>query len=164
MKYLKLYESVVDNFYYHYVDPHKIFNIIKTNKFNLSSELGNKFSDAKNFFYLSMARSPHAKLGFARMRNSRIVFKKNELKARYKIEPYDYWNKDTLSGKNPEKYSSFGKFGTKQLHQDMNMRNDLEDRLISNTPYINNINNYIERIDLLYREDSDRTNIYVYSQ
>ena len=162
MKYIKLYnESVGDNFYYHYVDPSKIFNILKINKFNLSSHLGDKFTNMKRFFYLALSRTPNAKLGYARMRNSRIVFKKNELKSKYKIEPYDYWNGDSLSGKNPEKYQSFTS-GVKRLHQDMNMRNEYEDRLISNNPVINSINNYIERVDLLYKEDADRANIYIY--
>ena len=160
MKYLKyINESVNDNFYYHYTSARSILNILKINRFNLSSYIGKNHS-ADNFFYMALCRTPSAMVGYARMDNCRIVFKKDKLRNNFKIRAIDDWSLSTSSSSgNPENYPSFKTGDLKNLNYEINQRYEYEDRLFSNKSFISNIIDYIERIDLLVTEN-DHTIAY----
>jgi hypothetical protein len=126
---------------YHYSYPNSISNILNTNTINLSSNLGgtaDKFGD--RFFFLSLSRTKSLRQGYrasADREMTRIVFDSKKLNARFKSMAVDYWQlKGTKEG-NRNSMSSF----------------EYEDRLVSDKPTIDNISNYILRIEGVVRPD-----------
>ncbi len=153
MKYLKsfkLFEAVNENNYYYFTN--NIKSILTMNKILLSSHLGTVVDRSNKFFFLSVSRSPDASAGYGRFNYSRIVLDKDKLKSDFKLISYDYWQ-----DKNPEKLPAFknlqnGNGDMKSLQREINMRNEFEDRLISDKPNIDNVSKYIKRIDILFPE------------
>lgn len=124
---------------YHYTNPNAILNILKTNKINLSSNLGGSADlyGGKPFF-LSFSRTGSFKLGYGKKggdAKARIVFDGNKLNTRYKSIPVDYW-------------------GVKSNSTDINYRDafEFEDRILSDKPVIDNALAYIKRIDMVIKD------------
>ena len=123
---------------YHYTSPNAILNILKTNKINLSSNLGGAADQYGNKpFFLSFSRTGSFKLGYGKKggdAKARIIFDGAKLNNRYKSMPVDYW----------------GLKGT----ADINSRDsfEYEDRILSDKPTIDNALSYIKRIDMLIKD------------
>ena len=123
---------------YHYTNPNAILNILKTNKINLSSNLGGAADQYGNKpFFLSFSRTGSFKLGYGKKggdAKARIVFDGGKLNTRYKSMPVDYWG---LKGST-----------------DINSRDsfEFEDRILSDKPVIDNALSYIKRIDMLIKD------------
>ena len=131
---------------YHYTNPNAILNILKTNRINLSSNLGGSADlyGGKPFF-LSFSRTGSFKLGYGKKggdAKARIVFDGNKLNTRYKSIPVDYW-------------------GVKHNSTDINYRDafEFEDRILSDKPVIDNALAYIKRIDMLIMDKEDAWNV-----
>ena len=114
-------------------------NILKTNRINLSSNLGGSADlyGGKPFF-LSFSRTGSFKLGYGKKggdAKARIVFDGNKLNTRYKSIPVDYW-------------------GVKHHSNDINYRDafEFEDRILSDKPVIDNALAYIKRIDMVIKD------------
>lgn len=121
-------EAVSGDEIYHYTYPNAITNIIKSNRINMSSNLGggaDKFGN--KVFFLSLSRTKSLKQGFISGREEpiRIVFDSRKLNNRFKSMPVDYWR---------DKDRTWGKF-------------EFEDRLLSDKPYMDDVNKYIIRIE-----------------
>lgn len=124
---------------YHYTYARPILNILKTNKINLSSNLGTHADEYGNKpFFLSFSRTGSFKLGWGKKGTdgrSRIVFDGAKLNNRYKSMPVDY-------------------FGWKGMATDINARDsfEYEDRILSDKPTIDNAISYIKRIDMIVKD------------
>jgi hypothetical protein len=160
MKYLKYFEAVTDRFLYHFTSSIK--KILESNRINLSSHLGTRADKSDKFFFLSLSRASDPFAGYGRLGgdtgSSRIVFDKDKLKQNFKVIPFDYWQE-----RNVEKLPAFkdvksGKGTTKELNYQINMRNEFEERIVSDKSYIDNISKYIERIDLIGAPSSNAEN------
>jgi len=133
---------------YHFTDKKNILGILSNNKINLSSTIMNQ-PDARNarkINFLSLTRNGNPKAGFPRNNGGynnnivRIQFDGDKLTSRYKIVPLDYWQ---MRGQKP--YSTnLADIYHRQISDD-----EAEERLFSNDLFINNINTYIKRIDIL---------------
>jgi hypothetical protein len=127
---------------YHYTYPNAILNILKTNRINLSSNLGGAADQYGNKpFFLSFSRTGSFKLGYGKKggdSKARIVFDGGKLNTRYKSIPVDYW-------------------GVKSNSTDINYRDsfEFEDRLLSDKPTIDNALSYIKRIDMVIKDMSN---------
>lgn len=133
---------------YHYTNPNAILNILKTNKINLSSNLGGSADQyGGKPFFLSFSRTGSFKLGYGKKGGdvkARIVFDGNKLNNRYKSRSVDYW-------------------GVKHNSTDINYRDafEFEDRILSDKPVIDNALTYIKRIDMLIM-DKENAPQYLY--
>ena len=109
---------------WHYTD-HPL-SILKSNKFSLSTETGSDVTKGGKAFFMSTARS---KLGSYSESPSGVIFKLDgrKLNQKYKGRPYDYWGGAGL--KNREEGKS-----------------EMEDRLYSDDPIIENADSYILEI------------------
>ena len=155
MRYLKyLNEGFGGEYYYHYTN--RLIDILKSDQLNLSSTLGTSGDRlTKKFFFLSLTRTPNREIGYGRHSRFRIVFDAKKLKSRYKIIPVDYWQ-----NKNPADYPAFknmqvGKQTLKDLNSEMNMRNEYEERLVSDRSYIKGIFKYIDHIDMILEKNNN---------
>lgn len=122
---------------YHITNISNILDILESNSINLSTSLGSKSDQFGNkFFFLSFSRTKSLKLGYkAGEKNiGIIVFNGNKLNNNFKSIPVDYWGAKNVTKSN-EWWAS---------------RYEYEERLISDKPIINNLSNYIIRIDMLY--------------
>ena len=136
-----LNEIVSGDEIYHYSYPSPIANILKTNTINLSTTLGgsaDKFGD--RFFFLSLSRTKSLRQGYKAGVNremTRIVFDSKKLNARFRSIAVDYWQLKGAKSTSRNNPSAF----------------EYEDRLISDKPTIDNIRNYIIRIEGVVKPD-----------
>lgn len=160
MKYLKYFESVNDRFLYHFTG--NIKKILETNRINLSSHLGTRVDKSDKFFFLSLSRTPDPFAGYGRLGgdtgSSRIVFAIDKLKQNFKLIPFDYWQQRNVETLPAFKDLKTGKGSFKELNYQINMRNEFEERLVSDKSYIDNISKYIERIDLIGEPSNKKHN------
>jgi len=135
---------------YHFTSFSSCINILKNNEFKLT--LSSNSSDAydnKRLFYLSTQRGRSKDIGYAGHLGSciRIEINGNEISQKYNGKPIDYWG---TMGKQayykPENDSTFGKGFTKSKKTHHNF--EMEDRIFSYTPTIENASKYISRIDV----------------
>jgi hypothetical protein len=122
---------------YHFTNDSALYNIAKTNNFNLSAAIKGDFDFTKNknrFFYMSTTRSKSS--GYKRG-NVKIVLDGRKLKHNNKIVPVDYW------GWGPERFEQ-------------------EDRIISNKNTIENASKYILEIHILLNDSKDEEDMNLY--
>jgi hypothetical protein len=104
---------------------------------------------AKKINFLSLTRNGEPNVGYPRNNGGynnqvvRIQFNGDKLTSRYKILPVDYWQR-----KNQDYFKSAMLKGADLYHRQLS-DDESEERLFSNDLFINNIINYIERIDIL---------------
>ena len=114
---------------YHYTHLRKLLNILKTNKFNLTTSFGQGSDDLstknKNY-YISFTRSRVGQFHYPAYKGGSesvlLVIDGKKLSNRYEGKPVEYWQ--------------FGR----------QMKNEMEDRLFSNKPEIDNATSYIKEI------------------
>lgn len=127
---------------YHFTHIHNIINILKTNKINTSSNIGTQ-SDAQKdkgrFFYFSTQRSK-GKSGYGYHHNSNavLVLDGRKLMQKYKGFPTDYWNW-SMSRKD---------YDDNQSYIEALRSKEMEDRIITDKPYIESASDYILEIHI----------------
>ncbi len=118
---------------YHYVKrPNSLIEILRGNKFRLNAFFGDSYRGkdiGKKYYYLSTTRS---KLGSYHSQEHvvsgiMLVLDGAKLAQKYSGGPFDYWN---------DKY-----------------HDEMEDRVLSNHPFIENAKDYITSIHILYQYD-----------
>lgn len=135
---------------YHFTSFPSCINILKNNQFRLTLSSNSVDSyDRKRLFYLSTQRGRNKEIGYAGHIGSciRIEINGYEMSQKYNGKPIDYWG---TMGKqayyNPENASIYGTGFTnsKKTHHSFEM----EDRIFSYEPTIENASKYISRIDV----------------
>jgi len=126
---------------YHYTHISNLFSILKMNKFATSSNLGSVAdawkSGGKNFFF-STSRTK-GKSGYGRNHGTvAIVLDGEKLNQRYKGFPTDYWNWSTKRSD----------YKSDNDYMDVLKSKELEDRVVTDKPYIDNAKDYILEIHI----------------
>jgi len=127
---------------YHFTTVNKLINILSTNTFYLTSNIGTSSDQiaGNKAYYISLSRSKSIVQGYGnKFRFSgaaRIKVDGQKLSQNYKVKSVDYWQYP----KTPEMM--------KQLSGD-----EMEDRVISDNDEIPNVNKYIISIDILIEPD-----------
>ena len=142
-----LFEGL-SNLVYHFTSVHNILKIIEQDKLIASGAMANSADGGSQnrdkHFYISFQRSRSAKIGYAGNTGGSgacIEFDGQALNSKYKGTAIDYWQR----GKDP-KVNNMGKSGVMSS-------NELEDRLVLDTPYVPNIRRYIKRVHVTVQKD-----------
>lgn len=125
---------------YHYTHAGNIANILATNKLNTSSNLGTTADANKSkgkAFYFSTQRTK-GKSGYGHGKDAVLVLDGRKLMQRYKGFPTDYWNWST----------SRKDWGTQQDYINALKSSEMEDRIVSDEPYIEPASDYIKEIHI----------------
>jgi hypothetical protein len=127
---------------YHFTYIPHLVNILSMDKFATSSNLGSaadSWKDKGKYFFFSTQRSK-GKSGYGRNHgNVCLVLDGKKLNQRYKGFPTDYWN----WSKSPKDYDN------KSNYIQALQSSELEDRIITDKPYIENAKQYIIGIHIL---------------
>ncbi len=127
---------------YHFTSVNKLINILSTNTFYLTSNVGTKADQiaGNKAYYMSFSRSKSIVQGYGSKFTfsgaARIKVDGQKLSQNYKVKSIDYWQ-----------YPKTPEFMT-QLSGD-----EMEDRVISDNNEIPNANKYIISIDILIEPD-----------
>jgi hypothetical protein len=139
-QYNKLNEGL-SKILYHFTYIPYLINMLKINKFSTSSNLGSSADsniDNGKFFFFSTQRT-NGLSGYGKNHgNVILVLDGEKLNQRYKGFPIDYWN----WSKNPKDYDSV------YAYKNALLSSELEDRIITDKPYIDNAKNYILEIHI----------------
>lgn len=136
---------------YHFTYTSNLISILKMNKFATSSNLGSSadaLKDKGKHFFFSTQRTKGLSGYGAKHGNVAIVLDGRRLNHNYKGSPTDYWNWSMNSkdyGDNMSRY------------RDALLSKELEDRIVTNKPYIDNAKSYIKEIHILIQRESDGT-------
>lgn len=121
----KILNEYYSDILYHFTGFTNIYNIIKTNTFSLTPTMSREIDSVFNknkMFYASFARSKLSSYGNNSTTMACLVVDKNKLK-QFKIVPVDYYQTKLLT-------------------------NEMEDRVLTDKPYIKNFVNYIISVDI----------------
>ena len=136
----------VSSVVYHWTSLYNCCEILKTNSFHMSRSIGtNEYGNKK--FYMSTTRNRNLKVSYANtmFRHAhavaRLQLDGDKLNATLKGFPVDYYGED---GKQRYYTGINIPFALKQFHWD----NEMEDRVVSNKPTIENFSQYIIRVDI----------------
>lgn len=127
---------------YHYTYLGNLMNILKTNKLNTSNNIGTTADAQKDkgrAFYFSTQRTKgRTGYAYAHGANVALVLDGRKLMSRYKGFPTDYWNWSM----NPKDYSD------KNSYIQALQSKEMEDRIVTDKPYIENASDYIMEIHI----------------
>lgn len=153
LKGLLILEGISD-ILYHYTYISNLISILKLNKFATSSNLGSTADanrDKGKFFFFSTSRSKGMS-GYGGRHGSNAVFVLDgrKLQQTFKGKPMDYWNWSTKSSDYKDKNS----------YRDALLSKELEDRIITDKPFIEPANIYIKEIHIkIYSEHTDKEEV-----
>lgn len=124
----------LSNILYHATSISTVLNILKSDSFRLTPDLGTKadarFRKKDKIYYMSFARSKtgayHYPVGW---QGALLFIDGDKLSQRYSGGPVDYWNDNT--------------------------KDEMEDRLYSKNGYIQNASEYIKEIHLYVEQDKE---------
>lgn len=141
---------------YHYTYTDNLLSILSNDRFSCSAVLGSA-ADSRHshgkFFFFSLTRGKHGQLGYARNRGSRnmcrIEVDGRKMQANHRAESVDYWESKDPGNPNLQHLSPADK-----MHRLM-ADNEMEERVITDKPYIEHASKYIKSVDIVY-EDWDR--------
>lgn len=146
----QLHEGL-SNLVYHFTAYQNIIKILEEDRLVASSAMANVADggsqNRNKHFYVSFQRSRSAKIGYAGNTGgsgSCIEFDGQALNAKYKGTAIDYWGR----GKDPH-VNGLGKSGVMSS-------NELEDRLVVDTPIIPHIRRYIKSIHVTVWENGSK--------
>ena len=145
----KLNEGLSD-ILYHFTYFGNLLNILKQNEFHASTNIGSSAdlnTSAGKFFFFSATRSRGAEgagAGFGR-RSVKLVLDGKKLGQRYKGFPIDYWNYSTK----PSDWPNVNDYVASMKNQ------ELEDRIVLDSPTIPNAASYILEIHVLVGKRSE---------
>ena len=124
----KILNESAGNVIYHFTSLFNLYHIIKTDTFALTPSLSREEDSKLNknkLFYASLTRSKIGDYGNNKHVMACLVLDKNKLN-QFKIMPVDYYQNKSLT-------------------------NEMEERLLSDKPYIKNFINYIISVDIFIR-------------
>ena len=155
---LQLLNEGLSNILYHFTHIGNISNILTTNKLNTSSNLGT-LSDAqkdkgRSFYFSTQRNKGKSGYGYNTGGDAVLVLDGRKLMSKYKGFPTDYWNYST----SPKDYHN------QQDYINALRSKELEDRIVTNEPYIEPASDYIKEIHVdlsrpWYLKKSDAINI-----
>ena len=136
---------------YHFTTLSSVMDIINDDRFVLSSSLIGDSDDFKKNkkFFISLTRQRNGSIGYSKPYNVRICFDGDKLNERFSGKPIDYWSNDM--GKQTY-YRALNRNEKIPYNQ---TNTESEDRLFFNEPVIENIMQYIERIDILINKENE---------
>ena len=138
---------------YHFTSFNSMYKIAVEDRFILSSSYAHSSDDMDNkrHFFISLTRQKDARLGYSDGHDVRITFNGDKLNERFKGKAIDYW------GKNLGLHSYYnGVRGEKNISPTQRSTEN-EDRLFHTDPVIENIHQYIDRIDILLDVVNEKT-------
>lgn len=125
---MQLFERNFPNVLYHFTSAHGALSILKDNSFRLNAYFGQGYQpddvDSKRFYYLSTTRSLTGAYHRRSPSGVLIVLDRDKIKQNHAIRPMEY-------------YRSRG-----------DDRSEAEDRIVANTPRIENARKYITEIHI----------------
>ena len=131
---------------YHFTWADHLVNILKTNKFATSSNLGSNadsWKDKGRFYFFSTQRTKGMSGYGSRHGNVAIVLDGRKLNYNFKGQATDYWNWST----------KMADYKTKSDYINALKSEENEDRIVTNKPYIDNANKYIIEIHVWAKYD-----------
>lgn len=133
---------------YHFTTLNNLYKIVMGDEFILSTAYKGKSDDwdPNKKFFMSLTRQRNGLLGYSNRYEVRICFDGDKLNQRFKGKAIDYWG-DSMG----KQYYYRDMRNNHRLDKTQN-RTENEDRLFSDDPVIENISQYIERIDILVDE------------
>ncbi|MFW6225420.1 MAG: hypothetical protein ACOC3V_00510 [bacterium] len=143
----------VSSIVYHATSIQNCLDILKTNKFELTTSLGTSADQhGEKFYYFSLSRIKHGGYLRSMLKGSAVnlVLDGSKFNQRYKGTPVDYW----------------GRNWRRNVSKDQALKNDEnEERIISDDPYIPNAVSYIKEIHICfsnenYEMEKDKEKIY----
>ena len=145
---LKMLNEAVSDIVYHYTYTPNLLGILKTNKFVASTNIGSTadaLKDKGRSFFFSTQRTK-GKSGYAKNHGTDIgiVLDGRKLNQNYKGFPTDYWN----WSKKRSDYDSDSNY------REALQSSELEDRIVTNKPYIDDASRYILEIHVLVKTDN----------
>jgi hypothetical protein len=129
---------------YHFTHTNNLLNMLKTNKFATSSNLGSRadsWKDRGRFFFFSTQRAKGTSGYGSHHGNVSIVLDGQKLNQKYKGFPTDYWNWSMKRSDYPNINDYVQAMRSKEL----------EDRIVTNEPYIEDAKSYILEIHIWIR-------------
>lgn len=162
----KILSEGISDITYHFTSLQSCVYILKNNAFHLTMSSNRPDAyDKKRLFYLSTQRSRSKELGYAGHFDScvRIQLDGKKLKENFKGMPIDYWGSmGKRSYYDPQYNLTYGNgFGrARQTHHNFEM----EDRIFSYDPVIQEASKYILRVDVYINPRTDRINNPEYSE
>jgi hypothetical protein len=152
MKFLK---EALSKKLYHFTYINRLCNILKTNKFNLTPTIGSKSDTKVNIgkdYYMSLTTSKSVKSGYGINFNNPIAIRLeidgDKLNRNNKGISVNYWGNTYPRDPNDEKYKNQKKIN-KSFKEFMAITDEMEERLVSDKPYVENANKYISSISIL---------------
>ena len=155
---LKLLNEGLSDILYHFTDINSVQNILNTNKLNTSSNLGT-LADAqkdkgKSFYFSTQRSKGKSGYGYNTGDGAVLVLDGKKIMSKYKGFPIDYWNW-SMSRKD---------YSDEQGYINALRSKELEDRIVTNEPYIEPASDYIKEIHIdlsrpWYLKKSDAINI-----
>jgi hypothetical protein len=157
MEYIKsfnqLYEKLTD-IEYHFTSINGIYQILKSNKFNLTPVFGTRADSEINknkAYFMSLTSSRSSDLGFAasKGKNSLVRLKMDgrKLNHNFKSTRVDYWQRPK-DPKHPT-YNPHGNLYGRDFYKQISRQDELEDRIISDDNEILDGKRFIISIDIL---------------
>jgi hypothetical protein len=135
-----LFEGLSD-IIYHFTHISNLISILKLNKFATSSNLGSnadRWKDKGKFYFFSTQRTKGMSGYGSRHGTVAIVLDGRKLNQNFKGFPTDYWN----WSKKRSDYDSINRY------IDVLKSSELEDRIVTDKPYIDNASSYIKEIHI----------------
>lgn len=138
---------------YHYTGVNAALSIVENDRFSCSAAAGSQSDVNRNqgkFFFLSLTRGGHGQLGYARNRGDRnlcrIEVDGQLLGSNHKVRAVDYWNR-----KDPADQMLAHLQPADRMHRLMS-DNEMEERVLTDRPYIEHATRYIKSIDVCNEE------------
>ena len=146
---------------YHYTGAWSVLSILEKDRFSCSAALGSNSDNKLNkqkFFFFSMTRGKHGQTGYPRTHGSntlsRIELNGEKLMQRYKGSPEDYWGRPR--DPNDEMY---GKMSPADKKHRMMADNEMEERILTDKPYIEKASAYIKGVDVCVDRKIPKTTV-----
>ena len=161
----KILSEGISDITYHFTSLQSCAYILKNNAFHLTMSSNRPDAyDKKRLFYLSTQRSRNKELGYAGHFDScvRIQLDGKKLKENFKGMPIDYWGSMGKKSYNPEYDLAYGEGFNKARRTHHNF--EMEDRIFSYDPVIQEASKYILRVDVYINPRTDRINNPEYSE
>lgn len=126
--------SNINDMVFHRTGLDSLYKILQSGKILLSTSMGGQADlYGKSPYFLSFSRTKNPNLGYSKNTVVSIEFDGRALKTKYKGKSIDYWSSLYRKASPSERAGA----------------DEFEDRLFSNSPYLENLEKYIKNIDII---------------
>lgn len=134
-----LNETNITDKVWHRTSPTALIKMLKSGKILMSTSMGtNADRLSKKPYFLSLSRTKNLKFGYGKGAYTvAIEFDGKQLKTKYSGKSLDYWAWPNLTDKRRSELDEY------------------EDRIFSNSPFLDNLNKYVVNIDMYVKLDWD---------